>query len=92
MIFDIFSIIGWIGGILLILAYFLLIAKKIKSHTIVYNMLNCFGGIGLAISTFMTKSWPSMTINIIWIGIAIYSIITIKKTKPVYKILKPKEK
>jgi paired small multidrug resistance pump len=91
MIFDAFSIMGWIGGVLLILAYFLLIAKKLKSHSIAYNLLNAFGGIGLAVSTFTTKSWPSVTINIIWVGIAAYSIFTIRKTKPVYKELKVKE-
>lgn len=91
MIFDIFSIPGWTGGILIILAYFLLSTKKLKSHSITYNILNALGGVGLTISTFVTKSWPSVTINIIWVGIAVFSIITIRKIKPVYKQLKAKE-
>lgn len=91
MIFDIFSIAGWVGGFLIILAYFLLSTKKVKSHSVIYNLLNALGGFGLIASTFITKSWPSLTINIIWVGIAVYSIITIKKIKPVYKQLKAKE-
>ncbi|HTY44147.1 MAG TPA: hypothetical protein VMC80_02805 [Patescibacteria group bacterium] len=90
MIFDIFSIAGWIGGILLILAYFLLATKKIKSHSISYNLLNAFGGLGLIVSTFATKSWPSFALNIAWVGIAIFTISKIKKIKPVYKQLKVK--
>lgn len=88
MIFDIYSIIGWVGGIFLILAYFLLSIRKLKSNSIIYHSLNFFGAIGLAISTFMTKSWPSMVLNIVWALIAIFPIYKKINTKPVYKELK----
>jgi hypothetical protein len=91
MIFDIFSILGWIGGILVILAYFLLATKKLKSHSITYNVLNLVGALAFIISAFAVKFWPSVAINVIWVGIAVYLIITIKKIKPVYKTLKAKE-
>ncbi len=88
MIFDIYSIIGWTGAGLIIVAYFLLVTKRLKFNSIVYNLLNLFGAAGLAISTFATKSWPAMALNIIWIGIAVFSVYKIMNTKPTYKELK----
>jgi len=88
MIFDIYSILGWIGMILLILAYFLLSTKKIKSNSLFYHTLNLFGAVGITISTFITKSWPSVVLNIIWFGISAFSLYKIITTKPVYKELK----
>jgi hypothetical protein len=88
---DIFLIIGTCGGILVLLAYLLLALKKLKSHSIAYNALNFGGGLGLAISTFATKSWPSAILNVIWAAVAVYTILTIRKIKPVYKTLKVRE-
>jgi hypothetical protein len=84
---DIYSIAGWLGMALVITAYLLLALKKIKSNSIKYHLLNLFGGIGLIASTFATKSWPAMTLNVIWGGIAIFSIYKIVTIKPVYKEL-----
>lgn len=85
---DIYSTSGWAGMILVIIAYFLLVTKKLKPTSIIYNLLNLLGGAGLIASTFATKSWPAMTLNIIWTGIAVFSIYTIITTKPEYKELK----
>ena len=74
--------------ILIILAYFLLSAKKLKSKSIIYHLLNFLGGTGIVISTFATRSWPAMTLNIIWVIIAVFSIYKIISVKPVYKELK----
>ena len=74
MIFDIYSIIGWAGGALIIIAYFLLSTKKLKSHSVIYNLFNLIGGAGLLVSTFVTQSWPSVVMNAIWAIIAFFSI------------------
>jgi hypothetical protein len=88
MNFDIPSIVGWGGMILIISAYFLLTIKKLKSVSIVYNLLNFFGALGILVNTFFTKSWPSVALNGIMMGIAIYSIAKKINTKPVYKELR----
>jgi paired small multidrug resistance pump len=87
MMIDAFSLIGWAGMILLILAYFLISSKRLKINKIPYHLLNFFGAIGIAISAFATTSWPSFVLNIIWIGIASFSIYKIITIKPVYKEL-----
>ncbi|VVB83843.1 Uncharacterised protein [uncultured archaeon] len=88
MMIDTFSAVGWLGMILLILAYFFLSSKRLKSNSLIYHLLNLFGAVGIAVSTFATKSWPSVTLNVIWIVIAGFSIYKILNTKPVYKELK----
>lgn len=80
---------GWVGMALIITAYFLLSIKKLKPHSIIYNLLNLFGGIGLVINTFMTKAWPPFALNIIWAVIAFFSIFKIREhSNPRYRELK----
>jgi len=88
MIFDIYSILGWIGMVLLILAYFLLSTKRVKSNYVLYHLLNLFGATGIVISALVTQSWPAMTLNIVWFVIAIFSIYEILSTKHPYKELR----
>ena len=88
MTIDIYSIMGWGGMVLIILAYFLLSIKKLKSISIIYNLLNFGGAGGILVSTFVARSWPSVALNGIMMGIAIYSIAKKINTKPVYKELR----
>jgi len=88
MIFDTYQIMGWAGVVLLIIAYFLLSMKKIKSNSLIYHGLNLFGAVGIAVSAFATSSWPSVVLNIIWFGIAAFSLYKIFTTKPTYKELR----
>ncbi len=83
-----FSLIGWIGVIFIILAYILYTTKKLKMNYVLYHLINLFGFIGLAISTFVTKSWPALTLSLIFVGVSIAHIIKILKTKPDYKDLR----
>jgi hypothetical protein len=85
---DVFSLFGWIGMALILLAYFFLAVKKLKANSIVYNLLNAFGGLGLVANTFVTKSWPSVALNIAWIAIAIFSIYKKASVKIPYKELR----
>jgi hypothetical protein len=87
---DIFSLAGWIGMVLLVISYFLLSNKKLKFNSLAYHLMNLFGAIGIAVSAFVTKSWPSVILNIIWFIIAGFSIYKIANTKPIYKELKIK--
>ncbi|VVB83016.1 Uncharacterised protein [uncultured archaeon] len=88
MIFDIYQIAGWLGVVLLIVAYFLLSVKKLKFNSIIYNLLNFLGAIGIIVSTIATQSWPSVMLNFVWAIIAVFSIFKIINTKPVYKELR----
>lgn len=76
----IFDILGWIGMILVLLAYMLLSTNKISNGK-VYQFLNLFAAIFMAIGLFPTKAWFSFTLQVIWGLIAIISLIKIVKNK-----------
>jgi hypothetical protein len=76
---QLFIIMGWIGMFLMILAYYLLSKKKLKSNDISYNILNGIAGVGVLMSSIYVKLWPVAVLNIFWILVAIYSLIKITR-------------
>lgn len=73
----IFDIIGWIGMILVLLAYLLLSSNKIENG-ILYQLLNLFAALFMAIGVYPKNAWFSFTLQVIWGIIAIISLIKIK--------------
>lgn len=79
---DLFiDILGWIGGIEVVIGYILISLKKIKAENFYYQFLNLTGAFLLIINTWFHRAYPSAVVNIIWVVIAIYSIIKFKETK-----------
>ena len=75
MIYDIF---GWIGMILVLIAYALLSIGRIKQG-LLYQILNFLAGIFMAIGLFPKNAWFSFTLQIIWSIVAIVAIVKIGK-------------
>ena len=73
----IFDILGWLGMILVLLAYALLSINKIKNG-ITYQILNLLAAIFMAIGLLPKNAWFSFTLQIMWGLIAIVTIIKIK--------------
>jgi cell shape-determining protein MreD len=69
------EIIGWIGAVLIVGAYFYNINGKLKSSSVTYIVSNLLGGIFFTINTFVHRAYPSMMVNIIWVIIAVAAII-----------------
>jgi len=88
MIFDIYSIMGWIGIVFVMVAYVLYLTKTLKINYVLYHLLNFIGAAGLAVSTFMTQSWPALTLSLIVMGISVVYIIKILSLKPSYRELR----
>ena len=76
---NITEIIGWIGTILIVGAYFLNINGKIKSSSVPYIISNLVGGILFSVYTYVHRTYPNMVVNIIWVIIAIAALM--KKEK-----------
>ena len=68
------EIIGWIGAVLIVGAYFFNINGKLKSNSPVYILSNLLGGIFFTINTLIHKAYPSMIVNIIWVIIAVAAL------------------
>ena len=69
------QIIGWIGTILILLAYYFVSSKKVDADSKIYQLMNLFGVIGVGINVLHQKAWPSVALQIVWGLIAIYSLI-----------------
>jgi hypothetical protein len=85
---DIYSIIGWIGMVFVIVSYIFYLTKKLKINYVLYHLLNFIGATGLAVSTFITQSWPALTLSLIFMGISVVYIIKILSLKPSYRELR----
>ena len=75
MIFDLF---GWIGMILVLLAYGLLSVNKINNGKL-YQIMNLVASIFMAIGLLPKNAWFSFALQVAWGLIAIISIIKIVK-------------
>lgn len=73
----IFDIIGWVGMILVLVAYLLLSFNKIKNGY-TYQILNFLAGALMAIGLFPKNAWFSFTLQIVWMVIAVIAIIRLK--------------
>ena len=76
----IFDILGWIGMILVLLAYGLLSTNKITNGKL-YQSLNLLAAIFMAIGLHPTKAWISFALQVVWGIIAIFSIIKLVNNK-----------
>ncbi len=78
----IFDIMGWIGMVLVLLAYGLLSINKIDNGKI-YQILNLVASVFMAIGLLPKKAWFSFALQVAWAIIALVSIIKIilKKEK-----------
>lgn len=72
-----FQVIGWIGMVLILTAYFLVSFEILSVENIWYQLMNIVGSIGLVLVAYNRKDYQPMTLNIIWILIAIVAILRI---------------
>lgn len=74
-----FDAIGWVGAAALLVAYAMISHKKLEGDSATYQLLNISGSILLAANTIFYGSYPSTFVNLIWAGIAVFSIMTRKR-------------
>lgn len=71
---DVFQLIGFVGMVFVVSAYFLLQTEKHKITSFTYQLLNLIGAILLLISLLVHFNLGSFIIEIFWIGITIFGI------------------
>jgi hypothetical protein len=74
-----FDAIGWVGAAALLVAYAMVSSKKLEGDSTVYQSLNILGSLFVALNTVFYRAYPSSFVNMIWIGIAVFSIATRKR-------------
>jgi drug/metabolite transporter (DMT)-like permease len=71
-----FDAIGWAGAAALLVAYAMVSSKKLEGNSTAYQFLNIVGSLLLAANTIFYRAYPSSFVNLIWMGIAVFSIAT----------------
>ncbi len=74
-----FDTIGWVGAVALLIGYALVSFKRLEGHSATFQFLNISGSVLLAANTIFYGSYPSTFVNLIWAGIAIFSIAARKR-------------
>ncbi|MBA3068329.1 MAG: hypothetical protein FP825_07610 [Hyphomonas sp.] len=74
---------GWIGASLILGAYVLLSAGKLKGDSSAYQWMNVIGAAGFILNSGYHGAVPSVAINVLWIGIGGFALWRI------YKAAKP---
>ena len=70
----IFDVLGWIGMVLVLIAYILLSLNKIDNGKN-YQLLNLFAALFMAIGLFTKNAWFSFALNVVWGLIALISLV-----------------
>jgi hypothetical protein len=68
------DIAGWVGAIALLAAYGLVSSRRVAGDSWRYQSLNLLGGALLIVNSFYYGAYPSVGVNVIWIGIALLAL------------------
>jgi len=69
------DIVGWIGVLLILIAYFLITFGYTNPENILFGLMNLFGAIGIIISSYSKKDFQPVALNAVWLLIAIIGIV-----------------
>ncbi|MFI5152376.1 MAG: hypothetical protein ACHQET_03525 [Chitinophagales bacterium] len=67
--------IGWLGSLMVVLAYALNMYKKLAADSVPYYLINIIGSACLIVNTIYHQALPSAVVNIVWIAIALIALI-----------------
>jgi hypothetical protein len=73
------DMIGWVGSVMVVLAYAMNMYKKMESDSLAYYLLNIFGSACVIVNTLYHYAIPSAVVNIIWVFIAAIALIRRKR-------------
>ena len=73
------EIIGWVGAALILGAYALLSAGKLRAESFTYHCMNILGAVGFVINSGWNGALPSAAMNVVWIGIGVYALYQMRR-------------
>jgi hypothetical protein len=69
------EITGWLAAVIILIAYGLLSAGRLDGRSMLYHVMNIVGAIGFVLNSGYNGAFPSVFLNIVWIGIGVYGVI-----------------
>ncbi len=73
------EVIGWYGAVAIVVAYALNSFGVISSNSVLYQILNATGALGIVYISFRKKVYQPGVLNLIWTLIALGAIVNILK-------------
>ena len=68
------EIVGWAGAVLILGAYALLSAGKLRSDSLIYHAMNILGAAGFVVNSGWNGALPSAAMNLVWMFIGVYGL------------------
>ncbi|MBB3041866.1 hypothetical protein KM427_20915 [Nocardioides sp. LMS-CY] len=75
------NVVGWLGMALLIGAYALVTAGRLHGTSLMFQLMNLFGGAFLMVNSAYYGAWPSAALNVVWVGIGIVGLLRAARGK-----------
>ena len=69
------DIIGWVGVVGLLAAYAAVSMRKVEGDASSYQLLNIVGGVLLIANSFYYGAYPSVGLNVVWVGIGVVALL-----------------
>ena len=69
---------GYIGVVLVLLAFLLLQAHKLRGNGLIYQLMNVLGALGVMLSLMFSQgpiNWPAFLMQLAWIVIGVFGIV-----------------
>ena len=74
MVTLLIEVLGWIGATLILLSYGLLTLRRLGTESASYQWMNLAGAAGLIVNGAWNGAFPSVFLNVVWLGIALYAL------------------
>ena len=68
---------GWYGVAATVLAYLFVSFSFLPPTSLVYQLLNLTGAVGVTIETYVNRDYQPFWLNLIWAGIALVAIASL---------------
>ena len=68
------EVIGWAGAALILGAYALLSAGKLRAESVSYQLMNILGAAGFVVNSGWNGALPSAAMNLVWMFIGVYGL------------------
>jgi hypothetical protein len=76
------EIIGCSAATMMLAAYFLLTSGRLSSKSRLYEWMNVLSGAGFIVNSGWNGAYPSAFLNVIWMAIGIYGVVTGMRPRP----------
>jgi len=71
------EIVGWYGAVAVVAGYVLVSFELVKADSVIYQLLNLTGALGIVGVSLYKQTYQSAVLNIIWSVVALIALINL---------------